>query len=119
MTTRRIRKPISIGGVALLAAAVCAGGSILTSGSAGAARPNAAPKMPDAAISGCDVLLHGARRSPLPAAVAERRVHRAAPSTTTGRRLNISAKLDPTNKQGVHVEHRPRRTRATASRPAR
>ena len=59
--------------------------------------------MPDAAVTGCDVLLtapvghHCLLPWPNDAfTVAEK-------TTATGRRLNISARLDPKNNKGVHV----------------
>lgn len=59
--------------------------------------------MPDAAISGCDVLLKAPVGHdcllPWP-----NDAFTVPARTTTGRRLNISSKVDPTNVGGVHVD---------------
>ena len=89
---------VSAAAATLVATATMA--SAATGAQVSAAR---AARMPDAAVAGCDVLLTRARRPRLPAAVAERRVHRRARHTPTGRRLNISSKVDPANVKGVHV----------------
>src|SRR3954452_11741202 len=103
MTTRLIRKPIAIGGTALLAVTLAAGSS-LASGTAGATAnaPHATAKMPDAAVPGCDVLLPvpAGHHCLLPWPNDAFTVH-AGP--TTGRRLHISATVDPKNKKGKHV----------------
>jgi hypothetical protein len=89
MTAHLIRKPISVG---------------VTTGSAGAtsAGPHTTAKMPDAAVSGCDVLLSvpAGHHCLLPWPNDAFTVHA---NTTTGRRLHISSTLDPKNKKGKHV----------------
>ena len=104
MRTRRVRIPISIGAVTFLVAALCATTGVALSGSAVAstARLHAAVTMPDAAVAGCDVLLTApvGHHCLLPWPNDAFTVHAA---TTTGRRLNIEAKVDPTNKKGAHV----------------
>jgi hypothetical protein len=69
-------------------------------------RPGAAtaptPVMPDAAVNGCDVLLTApvGHQCLLPWPNDAFTIHA---NTPTGRRLNISSTLDPTNIHGVHV----------------
>ena len=64
------------------------------SGPAQPSRPR--PKhMPDAAVNGCDVLLTRARRTQLPAAVAERRVHRRGATRRPGAGSTSRPTVDP------------------------
>ena len=117
-TRSRFRKLTAFGGALSIAAGVL--GIAVSTPASGAARVAPAPAtMPDAGRQGLRRAAHGAGRSRLPAAVAERRVHGRGRDTPTGRRLNISSKVDPTNMQRRARRRRPRRTRATASRRAR
>ncbi len=97
--------PVAIGG-ALVVAVTLLGATIATtpSGAAKAASPAQAAKLvvPDPAVKGCDVLLTAPAGHdcllPWP-----NDAFTVAANTTTGRRLNISSKLDPANVKGVHV----------------
>ena len=106
MNTRiRNRKSVALGAAVLAAATLLAGAGIGSPASA-ASRPHAAATMPDAAVAGCDVLLTApvGHHCLLPWPNDAFTVHA---NTTTGRRLNISAKLDPKNNKGVHVATAP------------
>jgi hypothetical protein len=97
----RVRTPfagfvvLALIGAALTACAATAGGAART--------PAAAPKMPDAAIAGCDVLLKAPVKHDclLPWPNDAFTVHAA---TATGRRLNVARKNAPANQDGVHVD---------------
>lgn len=105
----QLRKPIAFGAALALVAAVVATATVpaLAStspsqdGRHGDDRP--AQHMPDAAINGCDVLLNAPVGHdcllPWP-----NDAFTVAARTSTGRRLNISSKVDPTNVAGVHVD---------------
>ena len=97
----RVRRPAALG-AALVAVVVLAAGATAPASATGR-DPFVPRRMPDAAVTGCDVLLdapaghHCLLPWPndaftLPAA------------TPTGRRLNISSQVDPANVQGVHVD---------------
>jgi hypothetical protein len=94
----------------VLASAVTLVGATLPplSGSAAGVEPPSiayrrAPRMPDAAVNGCDVLQTAPAGHdcllPWP-----NDAFTVAARTTTGRRLNISSTVDPTNVHGVHVD---------------
>jgi hypothetical protein len=67
------------------------------------AGPTAARAMPDPAVRGCDVLLTApvGHHCLLP---WPNDAFTTPSSTMTGRRLNISSALDPSNVQGVHID---------------
>ena len=95
------RKPVAIGGVLLVAASLV-GAAIATTQPSGAAR-SAKTVVPEPGVKGCDVLLTAPAGHdcllPWP-----NDAFTTAANTPTGRRLNISAKVDPTNVKGVHVK---------------
>jgi hypothetical protein len=86
----------------LLAAALAASAGTAAPTSAALALADATSHMPDAAMTGCDVLLEApaGHHCLLPWPNDAFTVSAATP---TGRRLNISAKVDPVNKRGVHA----------------
>ena len=100
--TVRARARTSVAAFAALV--VMAGALAACSGSAvgeSAAAPSAA-KMPDAAITGCDVLLKAPanHRCLLPWPNDAFTVHAG---TSTGRRVNVARKIAPANDKGVRV----------------
>src|SRR6185295_17625092 len=78
--------------------AVCAGSAAGDSSTG----PHAAPKMPDAAVSGCDVLLKApvGHHCLLP---WPNDAFTVKAGTSTGRRLNIARSIAPANDKGVKV----------------
>jgi hypothetical protein len=100
-TSIRVRKPIAFGGVLLIAAALLGTAGVPSLASAMPRVVKAA--MPDAAVKRCDVLLKApvGHHCLLP---WPNDAFTVASSTTTGRRLNISSKVDPANVNGVHVD---------------
>ena len=81
------------------------GGSLAacsSSANGDSAGPKAAPKMPDAAVAGCDVLLKAPVNHhcllPWPNDAFTVRA-----GTTTGRRINVARKIAPANNKGVRV----------------
>ena len=113
---------VLIGFAALLAvvlvppAAAAAGIYLLLEGTVGdsAAAPKAAPKMPDAAVAGCDVLLKAPVNHhcllPWPNDAFTVRA-----GTTTGRRINVARKIAPANNKGVRVNTAAHDTSAIAA----
>ncbi len=102
----RLRTRIALGTVLVSAITLIAATMpSLADAAAGApaARHRRAPRMPDAAVSGCDVLQTAPAGHdcllPWP-----NDAFTVAARTATGRRLNISSKVDPTNVHGVHVD---------------
>ncbi len=106
LRTRIMMGTVLVSAVALTTATLPS----LTATAAGAPRASRhrathhrAPRMPDAAVSGCDVLQTAPAGHdcllPWP-----NDAFTVAARTSTGRRLNISAKVDPTNVHGVHVD---------------
>ncbi len=97
MIRNRTRTRVVLASVAALSAALLA----TASGVATAAAPRV-KHMPDAAVDGCDVLMTAPAGHdcllPWP-----NDAFTVAASTATGRRLNISSTVDPTNSSGVHV----------------
>ena len=104
--TRSGARRAFVAGAALLAAAATLGAACGTSVASGAPRAaTVSVIVPDAAVNGCDVLLDRARRAPLPAAVAERRVHgRARTRRPVGGSTSPST-VDPTNVAGRARRH--------------
>ncbi len=99
----RGRRSFAFRCVPLVTAAVLAAACASASGSAAAsAGRGPAAAMPDAAVSGCDVLLTAPAGHHCLLPWPNDAFTIAAP-TTTGRRLAISSKLAPANKNGVHV----------------
>jgi hypothetical protein len=100
------RKQVAFG-VALALAAVVATATMPALASASSRVPPSAaarrhPRMPDAAVDGCDVLLAApvGHNCLLP---WPNDAFTVPARTATGRRLNISSEVDPTNVSGVHV----------------
>jgi hypothetical protein len=99
----RLVRAVALVGAGAMALAACS--SNTSHSHPGAAKPPA-PVMPDAAVTGCDVLLTAPAGHPLghqcllPWPNDAFTIHA---NTPTGRRLNISSTLDPTNIHGVHV----------------
>jgi hypothetical protein len=79
--------------------AACAG----SAGGESSARSSAAPKIPDAAIAGCDVLLKqpAKHRCLLP---WPNDAFTVRAKTSTGRRINVARKFAPANDKGVRVD---------------
>ncbi|HEX4490331.1 MAG TPA: hypothetical protein VH914_03910 [Acidimicrobiia bacterium] len=70
-----------------------------------ASKPAAPAKtMPDAAVNGCDVLLTAPKGHDCLLPWPNDGFTLPDASSPTGRRLNISSKVDPKNKDGVHVD---------------
>jgi len=95
---RRASRRFATASAAFALVAVSVAGSV-----SGAARLAAATKgMPDAAITGCDVLLTApaGHHCLLPWPNDAFTVHAGTP---TGRRLNVATKIAPANDKGVHI----------------
>lgn len=111
MKTRSwVRKPIVLGGVLLVAAALLSTAGARTAASGAprvllAAQPvvRTTATMTDATVKGCDVLLNAPVGHdcllPWP-----NDAFTVPSSTPTGRRLKISSRSDPANVHGVHVD---------------
>jgi hypothetical protein len=103
------RKPIAFGAVLVVAAALLGTATMTAPASAAPhgqrdVRPTDRKKhIPDPAVDGCDVLLNAPVGHDCLLPWPNDAFTVAAP-TTTGRRLNISSKVDPTNIHGVHVD---------------
>ena len=104
-TRNRVRKPFAFGGALLLAAALL-GTAAVPALASGAPRVVRAVKadVPEPGVTGCDVLLTAPAGHdcllPWP-----NDAFTVPASTTTGRRLNISSTVDPTNVKGAHVNN--------------
>ncbi len=104
---RPTRRPIARAGAILLATGLLGIAGVATSASGAAHTTAAAPRsasatIPDPGLTGCDVLLTApaGHRCLLP---WPNDAFTVAARTPTGRQLNISAAVDPTNVDGVHV----------------
>ena len=94
----RVRKPIVVCAAVLAATALLGAAGVQTAVSGTGARPAADP-----AVRGCDVLLDApvGHHCLLP---WPNNAFTIAATTTTGRRLAISPKVDPANADGVHID---------------